>query len=483
MNWLPLLPELMLLFTLVGLLIGETVYRGESRRLLTTIAIVGQVSALVQVLLVYQRGAELFLEKTAVIDGVAIFFKFLFIVFGIFSTALSVFSKEIREEIRAEFLIFQISGLIFLCLLSSAVNLILICVCLFALNAACYFLSSFSLKDRTQFASGAKIYLFSSVSFFLFLLATAMIFVSAHTTSVFEVRELFLAQHQQPLFVSVISALFLSSLLIQGGLFPFHTWFVDALDGTPTPTEFFMITALRGAGFIVLIRLLGEWMALSKAPFGDFWKLLLTVSALCSIAVGAVAASVQKNLKRLIAYLVVAETGYWLLALTELDSGSVATALFGYMCDALSLCGAYIMVSESVNRSRGDSLDQFSGQAGASWLEYVCTAIFLLSFVGVPPFPGFYAKWLVVGTMFRSGNYAFGIAVSFFVLVQLAAVVRYLHAMIHPVTVSSAAKKDDGNAFRRKALSVALVVPLLASVVFLEKILDWSERAIHFILW
>ena len=121
MNWLPLLPELTLLLTLIGLLIGETIYRGESRRLLTTIALVGQVSALVQVLLVYQRGAELFLEKTAVIDGLAIFFKFIFIMFGIFSTALSVFSKEIKEEIRAEFLIFQIAGLIFICLLSSAV--------------------------------------------------------------------------------------------------------------------------------------------------------------------------------------------------------------------------------------------------------------------------------------------------------------------------------------------------------------------------
>lgn len=483
MNWIVLLPELMLLFTLAGLLIGETIYKGESRRLLTTISLVGQLAALTQVLLVYQQGAQLILEKTVAIDGVAIFFKFFFILFGVFSTALSVFSIEIKDEIKAEFHIFQIAALIFLCLLASSVNLLLIAVCLLALNTTIYFLSSFSLKDRKGSGAGTKIYLFSGIAFFLFLVPVVILFNETQSLSLFEVRE-FLSNHPlSPVVAATLTGFLFVSLLIQCGVFPFHFWFVDALEGAPTPTEFFMITAVRGAGFIILLRVLGEWMSLPMEPFGAFWKQILTVGAVSSIVVGSVAAVFQKRLKRLLAYLVVAETGYWLLALTELDSGSVSAALFGYMCDALSLCGAYLMISDSVDRSGGDGIDGFSGLAQNSWVEYVCTVIFLLSFVGVPPFPGFYGKWLVVGTMFRSENYILGMCVSFFVLIQLAAVLSYLHVMIHQRGASMLPGHKTPFVVRRKILSLGLVLPLLISSVFLENILDWSERAIQFILW
>ncbi|MCM0604831.1 MAG: hypothetical protein KA715_01940 [Xanthomonadaceae bacterium] len=483
MNGMALLPELMLLLTLVGLLVGETIYSGESRRLLTSIALIGQLAALVQVLLVYQSGAQLILEKTAAIDGIAIFFKFFFILFGVISSAISVFSIEIKDGIKAEFHIFQLGALLFLCLLASAVNLMLISVCLLALNITCYFLSSFSIRDKSRTSAGEKIYLFTSASFFLFLIPVVVLFGFTHSLSLFEIREALVAQPLSPVAAATLTGFLFSSLLIQCGVFPFHFWFVDALEGTPTPTEFFMITAIRGAGFIILLRILGEWMSIPSAPFGNFWKEILVVGALASIGVGAVSANFQSRLKRLLAYLVVAETGYWILALTELDTGSVAAALFGYMCDALSLCGAYLMFSENVDRTGNDLINQFGGLAKSSWVEYACTAVFLLSFVGVPPLPGFYGKWLVIGTMFRNGNYALGIAVSLFILFQLGAVIKYLHSMIHNDGASEIKEPKTALAFRRRALSVALVLPLLFSAVYLEKILVWSETAIQFILW
>jgi len=481
MTVMVLLPEFMLVFTLIGLLLGEIAYRGESRRLLTTIAVVGQASALIQMFLVYPHGAKLLFHESFAIDGIAVFFKFIFILFGLLSTAMIGFSKEIYEDIRAEYLLFQVAAVLLLCITASSTNLLLMLTGIFAVNAVLYFMTAFPARDLVSTEAAMKFYLASVVSFVFFFIGIILIYQYAQSLSIFEIRDVLL---KQPLTVvpgAVISGLFLFSLLSQIGAFPFHFWIVDALNGAPTPTEFFMITAIRGAGFVVLLRLLGEWMTIDARPFGNSWAEILKISAALSMIIGASSAILQTHAKRVIGYLVVAQTGFLLVGLTVMDSGSISGVLIGYLNDAVSLCGAYLSVCYCVDRCGGDELSRFGGIARRAVPEFVGLVVFLASFVGMPPFPGFISKWVIISALFREQSYLLGTVTAVTIILMGVALIRLVYSMIR--TESEPREIVDNAKNARLMVMFVMAAPMLFLVFFVQSILTWSEQAIRFVLW
>jgi NADH-quinone oxidoreductase subunit N len=211
---------------------------------------------------------------------------------------------------------------------------------------------------------------------------------------------------------------------------PFHMWAPDAYQGAPTPITGFLSTASSAAGFVALMRI----DVLAFARLGERWALLIALLAVASMTIGNVAAIVQDNIKRMLAYSSIAHAGYALMGLIAVGYGAdLATREWGLQAAILYLLiytfmnlGAFTLVT--LLRRQGVVGDQVADFAGLSrrapWAAFAML-VFMLSLAGIPATAGFIGKWYLFGAAIKA-DYAW-IAV---VAVLNSAVSLYYYARV-----------------------------------------------------
>jgi NADH-quinone oxidoreductase subunit N len=177
---------------------------------------------------------------------------------------------------------------------------------------------------------------------------------------------------------------------------PFHVLTPDVYEGAPAPVVGYMSTAPKAAAFAVLLRILFE----VNAP-GRFW--LIWISAALSMSLGNLAALVQDNVKRLLAYSSIAHAGYVLVAFAARpDLGAPAVMFYTASYAAMNV-GAFAVVSHLANAGeRYVTLEDYAGLARRSPLLAGALTIFLISLIGIPITAGFFAKFYVFSAALQS---------------------------------------------------------------------------------
>jgi NADH-quinone oxidoreductase subunit N len=174
---------------------------------------------------------------------------------------------------------------------------------------------------------------------------------------------------------------------------PFHIWTPDVYEGAPAPVVGFMSTAPKAAVFAVLIRIFFQ----AQAP-GRIW--LIWVAAALSMTIGNIAALVQDNIKRLLAYSSIAHAGYLLIAFAVWPDGDarngITAAMFYTAAYAAMNVGAFAVVGHLAGAGeRYVTLEDYAGLGRRSPLLAAILTVFLLSLIGIPITGGFFAKFYV----------------------------------------------------------------------------------------
>ncbi len=192
----------------------------------------------------------------------------------------------------------------------------------------------------------------------------------------------------------------LAGLGFKLGAAPFHMWVPDIYHGAPTAVTLFLGSVPKLAAFAFVMRLLVDGL---HPAVGD-WQQMLAVMAVVSLVVGNLAAIVQTNIKRMLAYSTIAHMGFLLLGVLSGSYAGYSAAMFYVVTYVLMSLGAFGMV---VYLSRGgfeaERVDDFRGlNATHPWLAAVM-AMMMLSMAGLPPFLGFYAKLTVLQALVGAG--------------------------------------------------------------------------------
>jgi NADH-quinone oxidoreductase subunit N len=184
------------------------------------------------------------------------------------------------------------------------------------------------------------------------------------------------------------------------GAAPFHMWVPDIYHGAPTAVTLFVGSAPKLAAFAFAMRLLVDGLEPAR---GD-WQQMLAVMAVASLAIGNLAAIMQTNIKRMLAYSTISHMGFVLLGiLTASLPGYSAAMFYAATYVLMSLGGFGMLVYLSRNGTEIEELDDFKGlNARHPWLAAVM-AMFMLSMAGLPPFVGFYAKLTVLQALVGTG--------------------------------------------------------------------------------
>jgi len=123
------------------------------------------------------------------------------------------------------------------------------------------------------------------------------------------------------------------------------------------------------------------------------WVPVLAIVAVCSMALGNLAALVQGNVRRLLAYSAIAQAGYALLGLLADNNQGVVAVVFYMTTYGLTVVGAFGVVSV-VEAGAGEAgLKNFAGLSRREPLLSVCMMVFMLSLAGIPPLAGFFGKF------------------------------------------------------------------------------------------
>ncbi|HSV14536.1 MAG TPA: NADH-quinone oxidoreductase subunit N, partial [Tepidisphaeraceae bacterium] len=202
---------------------------------------------------------------------------------------------------------------------------------------------------------------------------------------------------------------------------PFHFWCPDVFEGASIDVTTFLSVASKGAGLILLLRIVEMLGAASDfTANGTLTAIAAVIGTIGAITatVGNTGAFVQKNIKRLLAYSSIAHAGYMLCAVSLMvksqsaqrgydPASSAAQAILLYLAIyALMNLGAFTVAALVARQSNGgETLADFTALGRRSPLLAACMFCCLISLIGLPPFAGFTAKWNLLWVLFQNGGW------------------------------------------------------------------------------
>jgi NADH-quinone oxidoreductase subunit N len=265
-------------------------------------------------------------------------------------------------------------------------------------------------KERISNEASLKYILFGAVSSGTMLFGMSLLYGLTGTLELSGIRDALANQGGLPESgpaLMVVIVMVLAGIGFKMATVPFHFWCPDVYTGAPTPVTAFLSVGPKVAGFAVLVRFFygglarPEGEAFAMVGSVDWQAILIGVSVL-TMTLGNVAALLQTNLKRLLAYSSIAHAGYILMGAVVL-SGEGIQAMVAYVVVYLFMnLGAFLVLIAVHNASGSFDIKDYAGIWRRSPLLTILMGIFLFSLMGIPPFSGFLAKWYVFAAVIRA---------------------------------------------------------------------------------
>jgi NADH-quinone oxidoreductase subunit N len=339
-----------------------------------------------------------------------------------------------RDMLKGEFFSLSLLSLLGITVMTSANNFLVIYLGLELMSLSLYALVALRRDHGVATEAAMKYFVLGALASGFLLYGLSMMYGATGSLGLPQVAQA-IAGGQINTMVLVFGLVFIvAGLAFKLGVVPFHMWVPDVYHGAPTAATLLLGGAPKLAAFAITLRLLAEGLP----GVAQDWQQMLIVLAVCSLAVGNLAAIAQSNLKRMLAYSTISQMGFMLLGLTPtvvgMNTASAANAyssamfyVITYVMTTLGTFGLIMYLS-----GRGFESDDINDLAGlgrrAPWLAGVMT-LFMFSLAGVPPMVGFYAKLAILQALVSTGQGAYIALAVFAVLMSLIGAFYYLRVV------------------------------------------------------
>jgi NADH-quinone oxidoreductase subunit N len=302
-----------------------------------------------------------------------------------------------------------------------------------------------------------KYFLLGSFATAFFLYGVALMFGATGSTSIARISAA-LAEYagtgHGPMLAYLGVAFMFVGLGFKVAAAPFHIWTPDVYEGAPSPVVGFMSTAPKAAVFAVLLRIIFE------AHFSQTVWLIWFAAAL-SMTIGNIAALVQDNIKRLLAYSSIAHAGYLLIAFASLPANGIPAAMFYTASYAAMNVGAFAIIGHFAGAGeRYVTLEDYAGLGKRSPVLAAILTVFLLSLIGIPITGGFFAKFYVFSAALQGAHPLMGLVI---IGVLNSAIAAYYYLRVIVVMYMREPREDAPVAPISLGLGFALGLSLAAT--------------------
>jgi NADH-quinone oxidoreductase subunit N len=385
-----ILPEIILTLTGVAIMLLDAAFPASwSRRYLGWIAALGTTAALWGSLwqLSLPEGTAFF--STVEVSAFTVFFHVLICGIVLVALFVSLDSLPERSHHQGEFYALVVFGAVGMCLLTSAVELLVVFIALEISSISTYILAGYRKHTGRGPEAAIKYFLLGSFATAFLLYGIALVFGATGTTQIYDIARLAPNSPNHSLLIAALG-LMLVGILFKVSAAPFHVWTPDVYEGAPSPVVALLSTAPKAAAFALLLRVVYEMLPTLR----PVWAPLLWIVAVLSMTVGNLAALRQQNVKRMLAYSSIAHAGYLLAAFAGVGEVGIAAASFYAAAYAAMNVGIFAVITLVAGYDENLSLiDDFRGLIYRSPLQGGLLIFFLISLIGIPFTGGFFGKF------------------------------------------------------------------------------------------
>lgn len=300
-----------------------------------------------------------------------------------------------REEFRdSRFHVLLLSSLYGFCLLLSSDSFLTLFLGLELMSIPVYVLVMLAFNRPEATEAALKYLVLGGAATALFLMGASLLYGGTGSLAL----PGFIAALDSPNTLARAAViLIVVSFFLKAAIVPFHAWAPDAYEAASVPVTAYMATIIKAGVLLAALRLFG--VAPVQHPMAD----ILAILPLVSIVWGNLTAMRQPSFRRMIAYSSIAHAGYLFYAFLGEGSTRYEAVLFYVLAYGVMNVLAFACLPAGPTDAEADRLDNMKGLFRRRPFAALMIGIAMLSLAGIPPFPGFVAKFLIFKNVIAAG--------------------------------------------------------------------------------
>ncbi len=469
MKWMIFSPEIYYLLVSLWFLVLSMLPRAKSRRNYFSALFLAATGILVCLITVKSEGVLFF--NTYQVNLFSQVFKVL-LSLGLFLViCLCPNLTAIKAKHHPEFYLLLFVCTLAMMLLVSSVHLLAIYVSLELSSYSLYILVALRRGKDMGIEAGIKYFLIGISASALMLFGLALLYGTTQATYVNEMAEVLPGVIDKPAVVIGL-LLTLSGFFFKLAVFPFHFWAPDVYQGAANQVTAYIATASKVAAMALLIRMVA---LTGNGAAGNYLVHILVTLSIVSMTVGNLAAIVQKDIKRLLAYSTIAHAGYVLIGILSMSPAGYSGVIFYALALLVMKFTAFLVVVKVADDDRNLQIDQLAGLHQRSPLLAMALMVSIFSLAGIPPTIGFTGKLFVFLAAMEQGYFTL-------VLIAMINVVISLYYYLLVLKAAYLLKPDKALPELRlsppvKVLAAALIIAIIGLGIFPAFLLELAEAA------
>ncbi|NJM74230.1 MAG: NAD(P)H-quinone oxidoreductase subunit N [Scytonema sp. RU_4_4] len=398
-----ILPEGIVIVTLLGVLIVDLILGRTSSRWIGYLAIAGLLASIVALFFQWESTNPISFSGAFNGDDLSIVFRGIVALSAAVTILMSIRYVEQSGTALAEFIAILLTATLGGMFLSGASELVMIFISLETLSISSYLLTGYTKRDPRSNEAALKYLLIGASSTAVFLYGVSLLYgLSGGETQLSAIASgIAISGFGQSLGLVIALVFVIAGIGFKISAAPFHQWTPDVYEGAPTPVIAFLSVGSKAAGFALAIRLLTTAFPL----VADEWKFVFTALAVLSMVLGNVVALAQTSMKRMLAYSSIGQAGFVMIGLVAGTQAGYASMVFYLLIYLfMNLCGFICVILFSL-RTGTDQIVEYSGLYQKDPLLTLGLSISLLSLGGIPPLAGFFGKIYLFWAGWQAGEY------------------------------------------------------------------------------
>ncbi|MEL6780585.1 MAG: NAD(P)H-quinone oxidoreductase subunit N [Cyanobacteria bacterium J06597_16] len=464
-----ILPEGIVIVTIMAIIITDIVGGRSATRWLPYIAISGLLAAVADLYLQWGAADPIAFLGAFNGDDLSIVFRGIIALSAAVTIPMCIRYVEQSGTALAEFIAILLTATLGGMFLSGADELVTVFVSLETLSISSYLLTGYMKRDPRSNEAALKYLLIGAASAAIFLYGMSLLYgLSGGETNLAAIAtQIEAASPGEPPIGLIIALVFvIAGIAFKVAAVPFHQWTPDVYEGSPTPVVAFLSVGSKTAGFALAIRLL-----LTAFPMvAEQWRFVFAALAILSMVLGNVVALAQTSMKRLLAYSSIGQAGIVMIGFiigTDAGYSSLVFYLFIYLFMNL---GAFTCVILFSLRTGTDQISEYSGLYQKDPLLTLCLSLCLLSLGGIPPLAGFFGKIYIFWAGWQAGAYTLVLVGLITSVISIYYYIRVVKMMVvkEPQEMSDAVKDytaSDWTLPGMRPLQVSLILAVMVTAL------------------
>jgi proton-translocating NADH-quinone oxidoreductase chain N len=347
-------------------------------------------------------------DGALVVDTMSLFFA---LIFASVTALVCVASYDYLKghAYQAEYYTLVIFAATGMTLMASANSLATVFVSIELSSLPSFALVAILKKNRGSVEAGLKYFLIGALSSAIFAYGISLVYaVTGHLQLDLVAANLGGADLAGVLGVGVLMVL--GGFAFKTASVPFHFWAPEAYEGAPAPISAFLSSASKAAGFAVAFRVFTTAFPIADVASTLDWVLAFQILAVVTMTLGNFAAATQDTVKRMLAYSSIGHAGYALIGLAALTVDGGATndfvmggAMMHLLVYGFMNTGAFLFIALVEYWDVGRTFEDYNGLATRAPMACVAMTAFMFSLAGLPPFAGFFSKYVLFAGAVQAG--------------------------------------------------------------------------------